>query len=80
MRRYLHGYLIAHQSLRLITRIDEIELQGTGLARAQLTVGMLGRESDSSWDLAADIHHLDLRLALENGEWRVTRAGWQAQR
>jgi hypothetical protein len=80
MRRYLHGYLIAHQSLRLITRIDEIELQGTELARAQLTVGMLGRESDSSWDLAADIHHLDLRLALEDGEWRVTRAGWQADR
>jgi hypothetical protein len=41
---------------------------------------MLGRESDSSWDLAADIQHFDLRLAREDGEWRVTRAGWQSER
>jgi hypothetical protein len=44
----------------------------------QVTVGMLGRESDSNWDLAGDIYHFDLRLAREDGEWRVTRAGWQA--
>ena len=80
IRRYLHGYLIAHQSIRLITRIDAIELEGSEVARAQVTVGMLGRESDSSWDFAADIHHFDLRLALEDGEWRITRAGWQAER
>ena len=80
IRRYLHGYLIAHQSIRLITRIDAIELEGKEIARAQVTVGMLGRESDSTWDFAADIHRFDLRLALEDGEWRVTRAGWQAER
>jgi hypothetical protein len=77
IRRYLHGYLIAHQSIRLITRIDAIELEGKEIARAQVTVGMLGRESDSTWDFAADIHRFDLRLAREDGEWRVTRAGWQ---
>lgn len=80
LRRYLHGYLIAHQSIRLITRIDAIELQGAEVARAQVTVGMLGRESESTWDFAADIYHFDLRLAQEGGEWRVTRAGWQAER
>ncbi len=80
LRRYLHGYLIAHQSIRLITRIDAIELQGAEVARAQVTVGMLGRESESTWDFAADIYHFDLRLAQEDGEWRVTRAGWQAER
>ncbi len=55
-------------------------LEGTEQARAQVTVGMLGRESESSWDYAADVYHLDLRLAREDGEWRVTRAGWQADR
>jgi len=82
IRGFLHGYLIAHQSIRLITRVDAIELQGKELARVQVTVGMLGREadSDSAWDLAADIHRFDLRLAREDGEWRVTRAGWQQQR
>jgi len=79
IRRTLHGYLIAHQSIRLITRIDAIELEGKELARAQLTVGMLGRdaESESAWDLAGDIYHFDLRLAREDGAWRVTRADWQ---
>lgn len=80
LRRYLQGYLIAHQSIRLITRIDAIELEGAEVARALVTVGMLGRESDSSWEFAADIYHFDLRLAREDGEWRVTRAGWQAER
>jgi len=78
--RYLHGYLIAHQSIHLITRIDAIELEGAEVAKAQVTVGMLGRESDSSWELAADIQRFDLRLAREDGEWRVTRAGWQQER
>jgi hypothetical protein len=80
IRRYLHGYLIAHQSIHLITRIDAIEVEGMEVARAQVSVGMLGRESNSNWDLAADIQRFDLRLAREDGEWRVTRAGWQAER
>ncbi len=83
IRGILHGYLIAHQSIRLITRVDSIELEGTELARLQATVGMLGREadSDSGWDLAGDVYRFDLRLARGDGdEWRVIRAGWQADR
>ena len=80
IRRYLHGYLVAHQSIHLITRIDAIEIEGPEVAHAQVIVGMLGRESDSTWDLAGDVYRFDLRLAREDGEWRVTRAGWQAER
>jgi hypothetical protein len=82
VRAYLHGYLIAHPSLRLITRIDSIELEGKELARVAVTVGMLGREAgaddDDDWDLAGDIYRLDLRLAREDdGDWRVIRAATQ---
>ena len=77
IRRYLHGYLIAHQSIHLITRIDGIEIEGSEVARVQVTVGMLGHESDSNWDLAAEVRHFDLRLAREDDEWRVTRAAMQ---
>jgi hypothetical protein len=79
IRRYLHGYLIAHQSIHLMTRIDAIEIEGPEVARAQVTVGMLGRESASDWDLAADVQRIDLRLAREDGEWRVTRARSQPE-
>jgi hypothetical protein len=79
LRSYLHGWLIAHPSVRLLTRVDSIELEGTELARVQVTVGMLGRDAaaDSSWDLAADLWRFDLRLARDGDDWRVIRAGWQ---
>ena len=77
LRRYLHGYLIAHQSISLITRVDAIELEGSEVARVKVSVGMLGRGSEAIWDFAADIYHFDLRLAREDGKWRVTRAGMQ---
>ena len=80
IRSYLHAYLIAHQSIHLITRIDALEVEGAEIARLKVTVGMLGREADSSWDLAGDVYRFDVRLAREDGEWRVTRAGWQEER
>ena len=78
MRSFLHGYLVMHPSLNLITRIDSIELEGTEQARVAVTVGMLGRTAgdDAGWDLAGDIYRLDLLLAREDGgDWRVLRAG-----
>lgn len=64
--------------MHLITRIDSIELEGTELARVEVTIGMLGREAaGESWDLAGDVWRFDLRLAREGGDWRVIRADWQ---
>ena len=76
VRNLLHAWLVAHPSVNLLTRIDSLELEGTELARLQVTVGMLGREAtqDSDWDLAADVERLDLRLAREGGKWRVISA------
>lgn len=83
LRTLLHAYLVAHPSLKLITRIDSIELEGTEQARLKVTIGVLAREadSDSSWDLAAEVRRLDIRLARKDGgEWRVIRAGQQEER
>ena len=48
----------------------------------KVTVGMLGREArgESDWSLAADVHRLDIRLAREDGEWRVIGAARQGAR
>ncbi len=78
VRNLLHAWLVAHPSVNLLTRIDSIELEGTELARVRVTVGVLGRKAGSgaAWDLATDIHRLDVRLARgEDGEWRAIRAG-----
>ncbi len=79
IRRYVRGYLVAHQSIALLTRIDSIELPATDLARVQATVGMVGKEAEAAgaWDLAADLYEFDVTLAREDGEWRVTRAEWR---
>ena len=79
IRRYVRGYLIAHQSIHMLTRVDEVEMQATGLARVRATVGMLGREAvpESSWYLAAVIYEFDITLAREDGEWPIIRADWR---
>ncbi len=81
VRNLLHAWLVAHPSVNLLTRIDSVELEGTELARVQVTVGMLGREAkgESDWDLAADIERLDIRLARDGDEWRVIGARRQGE-
>ena len=78
LKRYLRGWLIAHQSVRLLTRVDSVEFPTEDLARLSVTVGMVGREAGAeAWDLAADVYDIDVTLAREDGEWRVTRAEWR---
>jgi hypothetical protein len=76
VRNFLHAWLIAHPSVNLLTRIDSIELEGSELARVEVTVGLLGREAagESEWDLALEVERLDIRLARDGGDWRVIGA------
>jgi Predicted flavoprotein involved in K+ transport len=73
--RVLRGYLLAHPSLHVATRIDGIEFPYEDLAQVRLTVGTLGGNV-ASLDLAADAQDVELEMRLEDGEWRVTRAEW----
>ena len=76
LRRYVHGYLIANQSIHLVTRIDSVDFPYRDMARVELTLGSLGREAAeaASLDLAADVEHLAIEMQLDDEEWKVTRA------
>src|SRR5262245_20348982 len=75
LRQYVHGYLIANQSIRLLTRVDRIDFPYRDMARVDLTLGSLGREAaGESFDLAADVRQLSIELQLDGGEWKVARA------
>jgi hypothetical protein len=76
LKRTLRGYLVMHQSVHLLTRVESLEFPYTEYARVHLTVGTLGRESAAAtaFDLAADVHDVALELKLEGDEWRVVRA------
>lgn len=77
LRRYVQGYFIANQSIRLLTRIDSIEFPHPDEARVRVTVGMAGREAGAAdaWNLATDIQTFEAVLRPEGGEWKVIYAG-----
>jgi hypothetical protein len=76
--RYVRGYFIANQSIHLLTRVEEIQFLSSDEARANVLVGMVGREAaaSGSWDLAADLYEFDVALLHEGGDWKVTYARW----
>jgi len=82
LKQYLRGYLVTHQSVHLLTRVESVEFPYRDFARVRLTLGTLGRESAgaAAFDVAADVNEIVLELALEDDEWRVVRAAWQSAR
>jgi hypothetical protein len=75
MQRYLRGYLLAHQSIHLLTRIDSLQFPVAGEARVQLSLGMAGTSrAAGTWDLSADMQQLDLVLRQQQGDWKVVYA------
>ena len=79
VKRLLRGYFIANQSIRLLTRVEELTFPNPGEARAKVLVGMVSREADAAnaWELAADLNEFEIALAQEDGEWRVNWARWR---
>lgn len=70
--RYARGYFIANQSIHLLTRVEELTFPTEGEARAQVLVGMLGRDAAADqWDLAAEVHTFKIALRREEEEWRI---------
>lgn len=68
-----------HESIHLLTRIDQIHIQKD---RAAVTVfaAMAGRPIPSLSVLPAlnaDLYRFDLMLGDERGTWRVTAAAWR---
>ena len=79
IRRYVHGYFIANQSIHLLTRVDSLIFPQPDEARATVTVGMVGREADAAtaWNLAADLYEFEVVLIRRAETWQVTRAQWR---
>jgi hypothetical protein len=80
LSRTLRGYFIVNQSVHLLTRVDSIDFPYKDMARVRLTIGTLGNQAGAgeTFDFAADVQDVKLELQLERGEWKVTRAAWQA--
>jgi hypothetical protein len=74
IRGLMHGYFLLNQSVHLLVSVDSIEFPANDVANAQVTVGMLGNQSQDDWALAAEVHEFDVRFRLVDDEWRLQGA------
>lgn len=80
LKQYLRGYLVTHQSIHLLVKVDSVEFPYKDMAKVSVTLGTLGRDAAtaSTFDLAADVYDVELEFQLDDGDWRVTRARWHS--
>ena len=79
MLRNLRGYFIANQRIEIVSRVDEIVIEGEGAARAVVHAGMLGRRTGAALidGIDADLYRFELELVNEGGDWRVIGADFR---
>jgi hypothetical protein len=80
LARFVRGYFVLNQSIRLLVRVDDVQFPADELAQARVTVGMLGTRGPEAedWTLAADIYEFDIELVKDDDEWLLRRAEWHA--
>jgi hypothetical protein len=74
--RVLRGYFLANQRIEIVSRIDEVALEGTDAARAVLYAGLAGQRSGAQplAGIDASLYRFELELVAEGGEWRIIGA------
>jgi hypothetical protein len=73
--RSLRAYFIANQRIDILSRVDEIVIEGEHAARAVVHAGMLGRRTDALLDgIDADLYRFELELVNDSGDWQVIGA------
>ena len=77
--RMLRGYFIANQRIEIVSRVDEIVIEGEDAARAVVHAGMLGRRTGAALieGIEADLYRFELELVNEGGDWHVIGADFR---
>ncbi len=75
----VRGYFIAHQRIEIVSRIDEIRLEGSDAAHAVVHAGLAGQRAGESLlgGVGADVYRFELELVDDGGEWRMIGAQWE---
>ena len=79
MLRRLRGYFIANQRIEILSRVDEIVVEGDGSARAVVHAGMVGRRAGAELidGIDADLYRFELTLVKDGAEWQVASADFR---
>lgn len=79
--RTIRGYFIVNRRIEVVSRIDEVVLEGADAARAVVHAGVLGQRSGAEWlgGMNADLYRFDLELVNHDGEWQIIGATWRRE-
>lgn len=79
MLRRLRGYFIANQRIEILSRVDEIVVEGDGSARAVVHAGMVGRRAGAELidGIDADLYRFELTLVNDGAGWQVASADFR---
>jgi hypothetical protein len=76
--RTIRGYFIANQRVEIVSRVDEVRLEGADAARAVVHAGMVGQRAGGGLipGVDADLYRFELELVNDDGDWRIIGARW----
>jgi hypothetical protein len=77
--RSIRGYFIANQRIEMLSRVDEVVLEGEDAARAVVYAGMAGQRAGAALvgGVEADLYRFELELVNEDGAWRIIGADYR---
>ena len=76
----LRVYLLRHDKIHLLTRIESVTVTAPARAEAVIYVAMAARPIARVEELGpfrADLYRFEVRFVEEDGEWRVVGAAWR---
>jgi hypothetical protein len=76
--RTVRGYFLANQRVDVVSRVEDVVLEGEDAARAVVYAGLLGRSAGEqvAGGVEADLYRFDLELVDDGGDWRIIGAKW----
>jgi hypothetical protein len=76
--RMVRGYFIANQRIEIVSRVEELVLEGADAASVVLHAGMLGRRTGAELlaNVDAELYRLELELVNDGEAWRIIGADW----
>jgi hypothetical protein len=74
--RMIRGYFIANQRIEIVSRVDEVVLEGGDAARAVVHAGMVGQLAGEGLvgGARADLYRFELELVNDGGDWQIIGA------
>lgn len=77
--RMVRGLFLANQRIEIVSRVDEVTLEGSDAARVVLHAGLLGQRMGAAplAGVDADLYRFELELVNDGGDWRIIGADWR---